>query len=151
MGAKLHMQELLLELLLLYLYSIKIFEDLFSLSIVSNVKNKINLFLPEVNISISLALYIDQCLDEFIFFHFSLHNLDIGLGFNNFNRKVLKDIDDVLIELFGLHLTKLKISVLVVPNNAGLLLLDVRPLCLVHIPVHDKSHLLNPSAKIYKR
>ena len=124
---------------------------MFSLSIVSNVKNKINLFLPEVNVSISLALHINQCLVEFIFFHFSLHNLDIGLGFNDLYRKVLKDIDDVLIELFGLHLTKLKISVLVIPNNAGLLLLDVRPLRLVDISFHDKSHLLNPSAKVYKR
>jgi hypothetical protein len=62
---------------------------------------------------------------------------------------MLKDIYNVLIELFGLHLSKLEVSVFVIPNDAGLFLLYVRTLCLVHVSVHDQSHLFDPRAKIY--
>lgn len=80
MATEFHVKKLLLEFLLLGLDSIEVFKDLLSLSIITNVEDKINLLLPQILIAISLALNINQSLDEFIFLHFSLNNLDISLG-----------------------------------------------------------------------
>ena len=86
MASKLHKKKLLLELLLLRLDAVEVFEYLLCLTIISNIKNKIDLLLSKLLVTISFALNINQSLDEFVFLHFSLNNLDISFCFNNFNR-----------------------------------------------------------------
>lgn len=86
-----------MELLLLHLNSVEVSEDLFSLTIISNVEDEVDLLFPELLRAVSFALDIYQGFDEFVFFHFSLDNLNVGFGFNNFNWKVLKNIGNVLV------------------------------------------------------
>lgn len=57
---------------------------------------------------------------------------------------MFEHIFKVRYKLSRLHLPKLKISVLVIPDDTGLFHLDLRPLSLALISLHYQPYLLNP-------
>lgn len=66
------------------------------------------------------------------------------LRHDDLDGEVAEDAHQPLVELFGLHLTVLEVSVFEVPNDRRLLLFDERAVSLVFVSVHDQANFFHP-------
>lgn len=97
-----------------------------------------------------LKLFANEVSKEFFFAELLRNNLNCSFIKNYFDWEMIKNFSNIVFKLIGLKITKFKISILIIPNNWWLLLINIWSISFILILFHDKSYLLNPVTIVNK-